>query len=178
VLNSAVKLSIILSTLLSTFSTTAVPNLCDYVYRDASGAPITDSVGQTLSRFCEWAGPDAPVWNANVCCTFDANGAACMRTNSRGGCSTGKKHYCEYGEAVAGGGVICYQPLPSMCDVSTCVAPPDVPPTGQESDSIVCCSPGGACQWVSVDESYDCIGEIAYCDHGYQDGNGVVECWD
>ncbi len=171
------KLSIILSTLLSTFSTT-VPNLCDDVYLDAAGEPITDSVGQTLSRFCQWTGPDAPVWDANVCCTFDADGAACTRTNSRGYCSTGKKLYCEHGEAMAGGGVICYQPLPSMCDVSKCVDAPEVPPTGQASDSAVCCGPGGACQWISPDDYYNCPGEIAFCDYGSMDGNGVVECWE
>jgi hypothetical protein len=172
-----VKLSVILSTLLSTFSTT-VPNLCDDVYLDASGEPVTDSVGQTLSRFCKWTGPDAPVWDANVCCTFDADGVACTGTNSRGGCSTGQKHYCEHGESVPGGGVICYQPLPSMCDVNTCVAPPDVPPTGQETDGLVCCSPGGACQLISPLEQGECIGEIAVCIYGSADGNGVVECWD
>jgi hypothetical protein len=174
---SGVKLSIILSTLLSTFATGS-PDLCDDVFLDTSGNPVMDLVGQTLSRFCKWTGPDAPVWDANVCCTFDADGAACTRTNSRDGCSTGKRHYCEHGEAVAGGGVICYQPLPSMCDVSTCVDAPDVPPTGQESSAIVCCSPGGACQWVSVDESFDCPGEISFCYYGSMDDNGVVECWD
>jgi hypothetical protein len=172
-----VKLSIILSTLLSTFSTTAVPDLCDYVYLDASGNPITDSVGQTLSRFCQWTGPDAPVWNANVCCTFDVHGAACTRTNTRGGCSTGKKHYCEHGEAVASG-VLCYQPLPSTCDVSTCVAPPDVPPTGLESGATLCCSPGGVCQLISPLQVGECIGDISFCYYGSQDDNGVVECWD
>ena len=94
------KLSIILSTLLSTFATGS-PDLCDDVFLDASGDPVTDLVGQTLSRFCKWTGPDAPIWDANVCCTFDVDGAACTRTNSRGGCSTGKRHYCEHGEAVA-----------------------------------------------------------------------------
>src|SRR5690606_11520875 len=148
------------------------------VFLDASGKPITDSVGQTLSRFCKWTGPDAQVWNANECCTFDVDGAACSRTNSRGGCSTGKKLYCEHGEESAVGGVIWYQRLSNTGRVSRGVAPPDVPPTGQETGASLCCSPGGACQLISSLEVGACIGEISYCIYGSQDGNGVVECWD
>jgi hypothetical protein len=70
VVASGVKLSIILSTLLSTFATGGSPDLCDDVFLDAAGDPITDLVGQTLSRFCKWTGPDVPAWDANVCCTF------------------------------------------------------------------------------------------------------------
>jgi hypothetical protein len=177
VITSVVKLSIILSTLLSTFSTTTVPDLCDYVYLDASGEPITDSVGQTLSRFCKWTGPDAPVWNANVCCTFDADGAACTRTNSRGSCSTGKRHYCEHGEAVTGGGVVCYQPLPSMCGAGLCVeAPPIIPEAQMSSTYIACCD--GPCHLIDVEAIFDCEGEILACNYGMSNADGSVECWD
>jgi hypothetical protein len=173
-----VKLSIILSTLLSTFST-AVPNLCDYVHLDASGTPITDSVGQTLSRFCKWTGPDAPVWNANVCCTFDANGAACTKTNSRGSCSTGKKHYCEHGEAVAGG-VICYQPFPSMCDAGLCIDAPEIIPEAQMSSTYTACcmTIDGPCHLIEALAVFDCEGEILACNYGMSNPDGSVECWD
>lgn len=178
VIASDVKLSIILSTLLSTFST-AVPDLCDDVYVDTSGVPISDSVGQTLSRFCEWTGPDAPVWDANVCCTFDADGAACTRTNSHGGCSTGKKHYCEHGEAVTGGGVICHQPFPSMCDAGLCVEAPPILPEAQMSHYVACCAPGGSpCYLVDGDTVFDCEGTLQACNYGVSNENGTVECWD
>jgi hypothetical protein len=172
------KLSIILSTILSTFATTtSAPNLCDYVYLDASGTPITDSVGQTLSRFCKWTEPDAPVWNANVCCTFDADGAACTKTNSRGSCSTGKKHYCEHGEAVAGG-VICYQPFPSMCDAGLCIEPPPIIPEAQMSHYLACCAPGGSpCYLVEPENVWNCQGSLLSCGYGMSNPDGSVECF-
>ena len=63
------SLSIILTTILSNFATSS-PNLCDDVYVDTDGSPYTDSIGQMLSRYCVWTGPDAPVWDADVCCTI------------------------------------------------------------------------------------------------------------
>jgi hypothetical protein len=172
------KLSFILSTLLSTFSTTTVPNLCDDVYLDANGDPITDSVGQTLARFCKWMGPDAPIWDANVCCTFDADGAACTRTNSRGGCSTGNKYYCEHGEAVGRVGVVCHQPFPSMCDAGLCVDAPPILPEPQMSHYLACCAPGGSpCYLVEPDTVFDCVGSLVNCDFGVSNENGTVECW-
>ena len=54
------KLSIILTTILSTFATTS-PDLCDDVFLNAAGDPVTDLVRQTLSRFCKWTGPDVPI---------------------------------------------------------------------------------------------------------------------
>ena len=105
------KLSIILSTLFSTFAI-SVPNLCDEVFLDALGVPITDDVGQTLSRYCAWTGPDAPVWNAEVCCTIDGGDAACSR-RSGSRCPSGtKRMYCEHGaaDALGGGGLLSTVP--------------------------------------------------------------------
>jgi hypothetical protein len=172
------KLSIILSTLLSTFATTT-PNLCDDVYLDASGKPVMDLVGQTLARYCEWTGPDAPVWNANVCCTIDGDGAACSRTSSTGRCMTGtKKMYCEYGAALPSGGVTCYQPFPSMCDRGWCIEAPEVIPEAQMAEGIVCCSAGGACVYVYNNDLDSCFGELAACNYGIENANGTVDCWD
>jgi hypothetical protein len=173
------KLSIILATILSNFAITAT-NLCDDVYLDADGDPVTDWVGQTLSRYCEWTGPDAPVWNANVCCTIDADGAACSQT-IRGRCPTGSKlMYCEHGAAMPLGGVTCYQPFPSACDAGFCVEASDTPPlTGVLVEFIMCCSPGGACQYVQSGEGWDCQGELLACEYGSTDANtGSVECFD
>jgi hypothetical protein len=171
------KVSILLISILSNFATTA-PNLCDHVYLDASGDPVTDLVGQTLSRYCEWTGPDAPVWDANVCCTIDADGAGCSRT-SKGRCPTGSKlMYCEHGAATPLGGVTCYQPFPSMCAAGFCAEAPDVPPlTGQMVEFIGCCSSGGACQYVQQSEGWECQGELLSCDHGVTNADGSIECF-
>ncbi len=175
------KLSIILSTILSNFATTAsVPNLCDYVHLDASGDPVTDLVGQTLSRYCVWTGPDAPVWDDHVCCTIDDDGAACSRTNTAGRCASGtKKMYCDYGAAVAGGGVVCYQPLPSMCDAGLCIDAPEVIPVAQLAPSYVaCCITGGPCHMVDVNTVFDCEGQLLACGYGMSNPDGSVECFD
>jgi hypothetical protein len=177
VLASGVKLSIILTTLLSTFATTA-PDLCDDVFLDASGEPVMDLVGQTLSRFCKWSGPDVPVWDANVCCSF-ANGAAhCIRTDTRGRCSTStSKRYCEYGELGADGRVTCYQPFPDACETGMCIEAPEIIPEAQMSHFIMCCA-GGACQYVVAGHFSDCQGDLLACNYGYLDTDGFVECWD
>ena len=169
------KLPIVLSILLSTFAT-SVPNLCDDVYVDAAGDPITDAVGQTLARFCVWTGPDAPVWDADVCCTFDDDGAACSSVPQAGRCPTDtKRRYCERGAADPAGGVTCYQPFPDACEVGNCVQAPDVMPP--PSEFLMCCSAGGACQHVEHGQGFDCNGTLQACDYGIIDGNGVVECW-
>jgi hypothetical protein len=170
------KLSIILATLFSTFTTT-VPNLCDDVILDASGDPVTDLVGQTLARYCKWTGPDAPVWNANVCCTIDHDGAACSKTSSTGRCTTGtQKMYCEYGAALPTGGVTCYQPLPDACEAGLCIQAPEIIPVAQMSEFVMCCGGGGACQYVHAGNVDDCQGQILSCDYGILNKDGTVEC--
>ena len=171
-------LSIVLSTLLSTFSTT-VPNLCDDVFRDASGDPITDLVGQTLSRFCRWTGPDAPVLDANVCCTFAADVAKCSTTDRRGNCPSGTaKRYCEHGSVASDGRVTCYQPFPGACEAGWCIEAPEIIPEAQLSQFLMCCSGGGACQYVVSGQGMECQGEILSCDYGYVDEDGSIWCWE
>ena len=168
------KIAIVLSTLLSIFATT-VPNLCDDVFVDALGQPLTDDVGQTLSRYCAWTGPDAPVWDADVCCNIDDDDAACSVPLAVG-CPTGTtRMYCEHGKADALGGVTCYQPFPSACELGMCVEAPDQPPP--VAAFLLCCGPGGACQYLPTDQVFDCPGELAWCDYGSMDDNGVVDCW-
>jgi hypothetical protein len=174
------KLSIILSTFLSTFATTTTaPNLCDDVFLDASDNPVTDLVGQTLSRYCEWTGPDAPVWDADVCCTIDHDGAACSRPSATGHCMTGtKKMYCEHGAATPLGGVTCYQPFPSMCDAGLCIEAPDLIPEAQMGEGVVCCTPGGACVYVHNNDVASCYGELLACNYGISNADGTVDCVD
>jgi len=172
------ELPIIVTTLLSIFAT-GTPNLCDDVYLNpATGAPFTDSVGQTLARYCEWAGPDAPVWDANVCCKIDDYGAHCSRPDRKGRCRTGFAMYCEHGALMRDGSVVCYQPLPSMCDLGFCIQPPDVPPPGHAIYGA-CCSEGGACQLVTPENTFDCPdGQYVSCTFGAQNEDGTVECYD
>ena len=66
--------SIILSTLLNLFAIS--PDLCEVPYLDITGEPCTDSIGQTLSRYCKWTGPDAPTLDADVCCSIEGDDAA------------------------------------------------------------------------------------------------------
>lgn len=170
------QLSIALTTIFTAIVTT-VPNLCDDVYLDPAGLPYTDWIGQTLSRYCQWAGPDVPVWDKNVCCTIDDDGAHCSRTDPRDRCRTGLKMYCEYGAAVPGGGVICYQPFPSMCDAGFCVAPPEVPPPPQPIH-VGCCSTGGVCQLIEAEQIFDCQGYLLACYFGELHDDGTVQCYD
>ena len=169
------KIAIVLSTLLSTFAT-PVPNLCDDVIVDALGQPLTDVVGQTLSRYCAWTGPDAPAWDADVCCTFDDDSAACSVPLATGCPSGASRMYCKHGKADALGGVTCYQPFPDACEAGMCVQAPELPPP--TSALLLCCGPFGICYEVNSEQADDCAGELAWCDYGSIDGNGVVECWE
>jgi hypothetical protein len=171
------KLSIILSTLLSNFATNT-PNLCDIVYTDAAGSPYTDSAGRSLARYCEWTGPDAPVWDADVCCDIDEDGAACTVPDAVGRCRVGERYFCEYGAALSSG-VVCYQPFPSMCDEGLCLEAPDVPPPGQAI--LACCGAGGGCQLLPEELILSCHengGTFLSCENGIENANGTVDCWD
>ncbi|MFO7568080.1 MAG: hypothetical protein R6X02_35895 [Enhygromyxa sp.] len=165
--------------LILTTLTTGTPNLCDDVYiNPATGRPYTDSVGQTLARFCEWTGPDAPIWNADVCCTIDDYGAQCTRPDRKGRCRTGLKLYCKYGDVMRDGSVECYQPLRDMCDLGLCIQQPDLPPPGLASYAG-CCSSGGVCQLVTWENTFDCPdGLFVSCYYGHQNQDGTVECYD
>src|SRR5690606_15568283 len=114
------ELSIILTTLLHTL--TSSPDLCADVHVDENGTPYMDAVGQTWSRYCEWAGPDSAVLDREVCCTLVRDGAACTLPNRKGRCSTGSRMYCRHGEVTATGLVVCYQAFPSICEFGFCGA--------------------------------------------------------
>ncbi|KIG14294.1 hypothetical protein DB30_06896 [Enhygromyxa salina] len=146
---------------------------------DAAGSPYMDSIGQMLSIYCVWAGPDAPVWDADVCCTIDDDGAACVVPDSNGRCAVGDRTYCEYGAKV-GGGVVCYQPFPSMCDEGFCIEAPDVPPVAQALGTA-CCGAGGACQPVTLETLKACLengGKFVSCSDGVEYEDGTMDCWD
>ena len=168
----------VLSTLVGIyFAANLTPNLCDDVHLDPTGAPYRDAAGETLSRYCAWSGPDVPVWDDDVCCTVDEDGAACVAPLRNGRCRVGFKMYCEFGEAVGGGGVVCYQPFPSQCELGLCVQAPEVLPDVWEG-YLGCCSTGGVCQLVTEDNIVDgCAGHYLSCDFGFQNADGTVDCY-
>ncbi|PRQ03413.1 hypothetical protein ENSA5_16190 [Enhygromyxa salina] len=169
------ELTTLLTTLLTTFAIYS-PNLCDDVYLNPSGAPITDAVGQTLSRYCQWAGPNVPVWADDICCTIDGDAAECTATARDGSCDVGEPKYCEYGEETALG-FVCYQPFPSMCDRGLCVARPPVP-EAELAALVACCTSGGACQLVVAGTLPNCQGELLACEHGISNEDGTVDCFE
>jgi hypothetical protein len=170
-----------LSTILTTFLLTTHPDLCADVYVDDNGRPYMDAIGQTFSRFCEWTGPDAPVLDRDVCCAVSKDGARCSLPDRKGRCATGSRlYYCEHGEVVSTGGVVCYQPLVNVCDFGFCgnVAPPNAGPL----EDGVCCWPSGACTNVGVSqEVIDCVeggGILGNCKLGATNLDGTVDCFD
>ena len=161
---------------ISAFSST--PDLCTDPLLDISGAPLTDSSGQTLSRHCQWTGPDAPLWDGAVCCDIDtADTASCMAPNERGQCSDGASAYCEYGKESNTGDVICYQPLPSACDQQPCGGA-DKTPNETQAD-VLCCENGDCWEfdWENAAWS-DCLGYFSWCSSGFLNEDGSVDCYD
>jgi hypothetical protein len=167
------ELSIILTTVLSTFTTSA--DLCADVYVDAQGQPIADSVGQTLSRYCKWTGPNPPKLASEVCCILDEDGAACSLPDANGRCTFGVRRYCQYGEAGASGGVICMQPFPDACALGHCVQAPELPPP---TEPLVACCTAGVCHLIHLtsEEIEGCMGSFVACDWGQTNLDGTVTC--
>ena len=169
--------TIILSTLLNLFATS--PDLCAVPYLDITGEPCTDSIGQTLSRFCKWTGPDAPVLDSDVCCSLEGDSAACWMPDTQGNCAAGSKWYCEHGQKQVGGGVVCYQPFPSACDSGHCVQAPELPPDVQAD--LICCFDGGGCEHIVTLDIWNCEdsgGIVSWCEDGTSNADGTVTCFD
>ncbi|PRP92410.1 hypothetical protein ENSA5_49180 [Enhygromyxa salina] len=168
-------LSIILTTVLNTFATS--PDLCADVYLDSAGQPLTDAIGQTFARFCEWAGPDAPRFNSDVCCVHDATGAACWLPDREGQCTAGSRYACEHATVTPTGGVVCYQPFPSVCDFGHCQEAGLSITPGPLGD-IICCGASDCTEVETVVQLDDCMGYLAWCEHGIQNVDGTVDCFD
>ena len=155
------------------------PDLCADVYLGEDGAPLTDTQGRVVPRFCEPTGPNPPVWNDEVCCTFDTDGATCSATDVLGRCSVGATMWCDFGEHT-GGEVTCYHPFPDTCELGYCVdAPPDVDPIEAEpvEDEALCCIGTNIC--FGHDNPFGgCEGEIGVCTFGETNEDGTVTCHD
>ncbi|HLT39392.1 MAG TPA: hypothetical protein VK034_24080 [Enhygromyxa sp.] len=171
-----------LATILATILLATNPDLCADVYLDDNGEPYTDAAGQTLSRFCDWTGPDAPVLDLDVCCTISGDNARCSLPNRKGRCSTGSRaYYCEHGEATSTGAVVCYQRFLSACDLGFCgdVLPPG---SGPLEDTLCCWGGTGVCTEIETAvDSVNCStggGYLTYCKQGAQNTDGTVDCFD
>ena len=173
------KKSLILAGLLALIpipADAAPPNLCNDVYLDEDGVPIHDATGVALSRYCEWTGPRAPIWDASVCCTFDAVGANCAPPSSTGGCASTEQTamWCDYGARQPDGSVTCYQPFPSACDFTDCV---DAPPGAPLEDATPLCCFAWGCFEPEFEEG--CGGGLfGYCWAPYTNDDGTVGCAD
>ena len=166
------ELSTLLISILKIFATS--PDLCAVVHADATGQPYTDSIGVTLSRYCQWTGPGAPSLNRDVCCDIQGGAAACVLPTSSGRCSIGSRYYCKYGQA-SSVGVVCQQPFPSACAAGFCVQMPEVPPPTEAL--LACCSPGGACVEIEWAQGLDCEGYFMVCENGVSNDDGTVTCF-
>lgn len=170
---------ILLTVLVPSTAFAKPPELCEQsVYVDETGDPLTDSAGVHLSRSCELAGPDVPVWNGTVCCSIDEYGAQCVTAEHSKSCDAGlDPYYCEYGEEI-GDEFICYQSLPSACMSTNCDGPPagGTYTPGPQEDAICCIGP--ICyEWDDLDYE-DCEGFYTWCSDGYSKVDGTVECFD
>jgi len=151
----------------------SLPDLCDDLHLNEVGAPITDSVGTPLARFCELTGPTPPLWADHVCCAI-GNSATCIPTDVQGRCSFGAKFWCDYGELI-GGEVTCYQPLPDACAEGFCdIAPPGG--GGLAGATPLCCGPNG-CYELAVAEPCT-FGYFVFCESPYTMEGGGVGCAD
>jgi len=176
------RLSLILTAVLNIFATNVgTPNLCADAYLDATGAPYTDVGGQPLSRYCEWAAPDAPVLNADLCCAFNGDEASCSLPDSKGSCARGtSKMYCEHG-IVGRTSVLCYQPLANLCDYSSCQGEIAQPGSGPYEGALCCWSNGTCTEIVNSAHVIACGdhgGWVGWCDDGAQNLDGTVDCFD
>ena len=167
----------ILTTLIVSSLISAAPNLCDDALVNAAGEPITDSTGRTLSRYCEWAGPESPLLETDVCCSISGNTASCELANLRGYCSAGVRMWCSRGEVDSSTGqVTCIQAFPGACDEGFCVQPP--PEIPQEMDhEMLCCGVGG-CVTIEPWDLSGCAGEYVACEWGMSMADGTVMCFE
>ena len=161
------------------FNPNGSPDLCAEPLLGPDGLGISDSTGRYLSRYCEWSGPDVPVWDDDLCCTASPSTLTCTASGTRDeACRSGARYYCEYGERTPTGEVVCYQPWPSACDAGLCVDPPaDGPPIVAVTPLVLCCYSNGECVWAGY-SSGECEGEILHCFWGMTNEDGTAECFE
>ena len=166
--------------LLPSIGLAAPPDLCEEVVYNDLGQPYQDSIGQTISKWCD-PHTNPPVWNGDVCCVV-MDEANCVAPDENGRCSLGMKFSCQYGEQI-GDGVACYQHAPSACAMGFCS---DYTPGGSpfEDTSWLCCyDKGDDVDCFYAGEGKDdtppavvCTGFLAGCNYGQSMADGTVDC--
>ena len=166
--------------LLSNTSSAASPELCKQVVLTEIGQPYMDSVGQTISRWCE-PHTDPPAWGSEVCCEL-GDEARCVLPDE-GGCSVGVAYSCEYGEQI-GDEVVCYQPGPDACEMGFCADEVIGEGLGTRVTTWLCCQ-GDIdyleCVWAGDTKDGDipevaCAGWFTVCNWGWTNLDGTVSC--
>lgn len=161
------------------------PDLCAERWTNASGEPIEDASGMSISVFCEPA-IDPPLLRAEVCCVIDQD-ASCSLPDANERCAKGMKFWCEHGELV-GDEVTCQQPGPDACALGACSASDiDTPNTTMlEDTSWLCCNDAfDECVHVAdgpgpfpPEEAEACFtGNIVVCTWGATNLDGTVDCF-
>jgi hypothetical protein len=132
----------------------------------AAYSPLCDGVPTA----CDYAGPDAPILQADVCWN---GGSASLKGTSN--CPSGTSpYYVEYGELETTGAVQAYVSLPDGCARGYCLAAPDPYPWTLEGE--LCCT-GTAPNLNCTLSVLDCSGEIIWCEN-YTNTNGEIDCYE
>ncbi len=167
--------------LFSSTSAAAPPDLCADRVLGPTGDPYEDSVGRTISKWCE-PHTSPPTWGADVCCVI-TDEANCVAPDEVGRCSIGMKFGCQYGEQI-GDGVACYEPGPSACDMGFCSVQSPEPEAEWAAAIWLCCHEDGdwiECTFAGESDNYDipevsCSGYLAICNWGQTLLDGTVSC--
>jgi hypothetical protein len=127
----------------------------------------------SVSSACEWSGPTAPLYNADVCWSKDTG----VRVKGTAPCPSGSNPYhLKYGEVVNGttGSIQAYAPLDDACAHDLCI---DGPAPGDTTAMAICCEFGGC---IEIVPGWACDGPDAvayYCDDGVCNEDGTVDCF-
>lgn len=177
-------LTVLFAALLTQFGAGTDPTLQDLCALDpllnVTGEVLSDADGVTLSRYCKWTGPEAPVWDDLACCNIDINGANCVSPDGRDSCGSGTSpYYCEHGYELPDGGLLCLQSFPSVCELGTCL-----PGSGLEllapdaiQEGVLCCAGGACVNWHGIPPQ-ECDGYYFWCHAGYTNMDGTTDCYD
>ncbi|MFV8750255.1 hypothetical protein ACNOYE_06865 [Nannocystaceae bacterium ST9] len=159
------------------------PDLCAERVLDVTGEVFSDSVGQTISRFCK-PRVDPPILDRDVCCVI-GDSARCKLPNAEGRCTSGMKFWCEYGE-IDGSTVDCFQDGPDACEQGHCSSPDEIDANTHlfADSSWICCNDAGdECVYVGEGgatpppDALACYsGNITICSWGATNEDGTVDC--
>lgn len=157
------------------------PDLCADPLRDPTGAPLLDSTGMHLSKWCEWTHElDVVAWEDAVCCVFSTGSpisASCTATDSVGRCVTGFQFWCDFATVSSTGAVRCQQPWPDACAAGFCSSLP-IGATPLEDTEPLCCTDVDVCTVVDLANPVPCGGSYLGCESPFSNLDGSVGCAD